>query len=87
MRHLPNRLLSFESFAVLTIASLLLGISAFANQDEVIGTPVPYGENELVVIRGVGTVLRDKQGKHLAIWDTFSTDVPGLIHPESVPEK
>ena len=53
---------------LVTLATALFVAALLSVNEELMGDPIEFGKLELVAIRGVGTVLRDANGKHVAIW-------------------
>jgi hypothetical protein len=64
----PFRLPIAECLLLTTVATALFVAALLAVNEELMGDPIQFGKLELVAIRGVGTVLRDANGKHVAIW-------------------
>lgn len=64
----PLRLPIAECLLLVTVASAVFVAALLSVNEEVMGDPIQFGKLELVAIRGVGTVLRDENGKHVAIW-------------------
>lgn len=65
---LPFRLPISECLLLTTLATALFVAALLSVNEELMGDPIQFGKLELVAIRGVGTVLRDANGKHVAIW-------------------
>lgn len=64
----PFRLPIAECLLLTTVASAVFVAALLSVNEELMGDPIQFGKLELVAIRGVGTVLRDENGKHVAIW-------------------
>ncbi|MDB5337588.1 MAG: hypothetical protein JWN70_3207 [Planctomycetaceae bacterium] len=80
---LPFRLPIAECLLLTTVASLLVATAFLSVKDELMGDPIQFGELELVAVRGLGTVLRNKHGQHVAIWVQAESETKGQWVPMS----
>lgn len=78
---LPFRLPIAECLLLTTMVSLLLVTALLSVREELMGDPIQFGELELVAVRGLGTVLRNKQGRHVAIWVQSELETTGRWVP------
>lgn len=78
---LPFRLPITECLLLTTVASLLVVTALLSVKEELMGDPIQFGELELVAIRGVGTVLRNQHGQHVAIWVQAESESKGQWVP------
>lgn len=78
---LPFRLPIAECLLLITMVSLLVVTALLSVREELMGDPIQFGELELVAVRGLGTVLRNKQGQHVAIWVQSEFETTGRWVP------